>query len=356
MLNANDVFGAMAMLDGDSHRILDIAEKESNSLGHDFLGCEHVLLGFLSVAPSLVVDVLRRIGTADELLQNCRLQFVRGRLEDRLPRSNPDSGQPLSSALQATLIAARASALGTKREVIDSSNLLEFVVAKLGSELSSLLSALPGDSEMRGPRDQIELLLEENGRLYGTVLDSGVDGELVINRAGRAEGSMDLIEGPHLEWSASRLEPTSMKVSVTTAPTGRRSVVTAVNVVIDPTTIEGQLSGDILGERLAGTLERGLIVSSGMSSAIALRVRGELGKASFDLGNSIFRDPTVVSTRGWLDGSELRWRVRQAPNPHKTIRLDGRWQIGNLSPNPPLMVLLYVWLGAGLTVFRWSQH
>jgi ATP-dependent Clp protease ATP-binding subunit ClpA len=43
-------------------RALELATKEALSLGHNYIGCEHLLLGLLATEDSMASRVLRRMG------------------------------------------------------------------------------------------------------------------------------------------------------------------------------------------------------------------------------------------------------------------------------------------------------
>jgi ATP-dependent Clp protease ATP-binding subunit ClpC len=45
-----------------SKRVLELALKEALTLGHNYIGCEHVLLGLVGAEEGLASQVLRRMG------------------------------------------------------------------------------------------------------------------------------------------------------------------------------------------------------------------------------------------------------------------------------------------------------
>jgi ATP-dependent Clp protease ATP-binding subunit ClpA len=71
-------------------RALELTTKEALSFGHNYVGCEHLLLGLLATEDGLASQVLRRMGlelrTTRRAVVNALLRFVPSRTDQPAPR------------------------------------------------------------------------------------------------------------------------------------------------------------------------------------------------------------------------------------------------------------------------------
>jgi ATP-dependent Clp protease ATP-binding subunit ClpA len=71
-------------------RALELTTKEALSLGHNYVGCEHLLLGLLATEDGLASQVLRRMGlelrTTRRAVVTALLRFVHPRADQPAPR------------------------------------------------------------------------------------------------------------------------------------------------------------------------------------------------------------------------------------------------------------------------------
>lgn len=65
--------------------VLPLAVRESSTLGHDYVGTEHILIGLIEVADGLAAQVLTRLGTT---LDGTRTEVL------RLLDENPHGHEP----------------------------------------------------------------------------------------------------------------------------------------------------------------------------------------------------------------------------------------------------------------------
>ncbi len=99
---------------GRARRVVELAEAEAKGLGHNYLGCEHLLLGVLR-EPDIAGLALKAVGVSLDLARTELKRIVGSRPDAREPRSlpvTPRARRVLEDAqTQATM--AGAQAVGT---------------------------------------------------------------------------------------------------------------------------------------------------------------------------------------------------------------------------------------------------
>jgi ATP-dependent Clp protease ATP-binding subunit ClpA/post-segregation antitoxin (ccd killing protein) len=96
-------------------RVLELAAKEAMHLGHNCVGCEHVLLGLIAVEDAVASKVLRRLGLE---LRTTRLAVTRALLEvvTSAPPPSPTAAAPPSSGDAFSQILERLDAIERRLE------------------------------------------------------------------------------------------------------------------------------------------------------------------------------------------------------------------------------------------------
>lgn len=84
-------------------RALELAAKEALALGHNYIGCEHLLLGLLATEEGLASRVLRRLGV-EHRTTRMAVVSVLTRVGPPGPRATPPpASAPASASTEATL-------------------------------------------------------------------------------------------------------------------------------------------------------------------------------------------------------------------------------------------------------------
>lgn len=81
-------------------RVVELAAKEALALGHNYIGCEHLLLGLLATEDGLASKVLRRLGVE---LRTTRMAIVVVLTEIGVPHASPTGSSASESALERIL-------------------------------------------------------------------------------------------------------------------------------------------------------------------------------------------------------------------------------------------------------------
>jgi ATP-dependent Clp protease ATP-binding subunit ClpA len=87
-----------------SKRALEETAKEALTLGHNYIGCEHVLLGVLAVEDGLGSHVLRRMGLEPRMTRRAVVTALAGFVQaktDTAPPPAPDTLQQILTRLDA---------------------------------------------------------------------------------------------------------------------------------------------------------------------------------------------------------------------------------------------------------------
>ncbi len=86
-------------------RVLELTTKESMTLGHNYIGCEHVLLGLIAEDEGLAGRVLRRMGielrTTRRAVVTALSGFVHAQQKSSPPSAEPDDLREIRQRLDA---------------------------------------------------------------------------------------------------------------------------------------------------------------------------------------------------------------------------------------------------------------
>jgi ATP-dependent Clp protease ATP-binding subunit ClpC len=82
---------------------LEAAVKEALTLGHNYLGCEHLLLGLLAVEDGLASNVLRRMGVELRTTRRAVVTALTGLVHQMKQTAEPAAPAPMEDTLQEIL-------------------------------------------------------------------------------------------------------------------------------------------------------------------------------------------------------------------------------------------------------------
>jgi ATP-dependent Clp protease ATP-binding subunit ClpA len=197
----------------DAKRAMNLAVKEAQGLGHNYLGLEHILLGLLQVPACAAVRIVEGLGIDPQGIRARVLELVR-------PGPGPDLGQlpftPRSKkALEISMVMAGQlgdRGIGTAHLLLGIASVwetdaLEAWSGVLGTDLAHLLHAAKNMSRADGelpPADKEGTVAQK--LLFAAQLCDRVKEELILNQEfERASRSRDLAHW--LRELAKELEP-----------------------------------------------------------------------------------------------------------------------------------------------------
>ncbi|MBZ0279319.1 MAG: hypothetical protein K8L97_01180 [Anaerolineae bacterium] len=87
-------------LSPSTKRILELAVDEARRMGHQFIGTEHLLLGFARLPEGGAIDILKRLGISpEEVRRQTRLVLQESPVEPTAPQESPLQPPPVSEVV-----------------------------------------------------------------------------------------------------------------------------------------------------------------------------------------------------------------------------------------------------------------
>jgi ATP-dependent Clp protease ATP-binding subunit ClpC len=102
-VTAADGGGTASRFTADAANALELAVTEATSLGHDYVGCEHLLLGLVAEPDGAAGRVLRSLGVEPRLARRAVSAALAGyvHLRAQRPPAGPDAAALLGAAVRA---------------------------------------------------------------------------------------------------------------------------------------------------------------------------------------------------------------------------------------------------------------